>query len=82
MIIMLLKEEIINCSIRYIGDSRGTSLSKQVLVALLTSKANLRDVKLWVLSLHFLNEGGIQFDSCRKVITQRWAGRHLCLADI
>jgi hypothetical protein len=82
IILMLIKETIINCSIGDIGDSRGTSLSKRVLAGLPTSKANLRDVYMWVIRLHLLGEGGIQFHSGSQVITQRRDDHNLRLADI
>jgi hypothetical protein len=41
MILMLLKEAIIKCSVGNIGDARGTSLAKRVIAALPASKANV-----------------------------------------
>jgi hypothetical protein len=41
MILMFLKEVVINCIVGDVGDSRGTSLAKLVRAALPTSKANL-----------------------------------------
>jgi hypothetical protein len=63
MILMFLKEAVIKYSIGDIGDSRGKFLDKRVLDALPTSKASLSKVELCILSLHLLNEGGIQLHS-------------------
>jgi hypothetical protein len=77
MVLVLLKETVINCSVGYIGDPRGTLLAIGVLAPSFrsASKTDFRNIQLCVLSLHLLDKGGLQFNSSGKVITQSQA-RH------